>query len=310
MKEPPRISIVGAGNVGATSAAVMVSRRLGEVSLFDVVDGLAAGKAMDINHASVFFHSDRRVTGCDSFRGLAGSDVVVVTAGAPRRAGMKRKDLLQENYTVLAEVGEHIMRFCPDAIVLVVTNPVEMLTWLMKARWPEMRVFGLGCTLDTLRFRFYLAEAACVAAGSVSGVVIGSHDDEMVPLVRHASIGGARADRVLEAQQVRDVVTRTREAGAAVVSLLKTRGSYYAAAYCVAEVVEAIVRDTRAIFPLSVVCGGQYGYEDLCLALPITVGQAGAASLVEIALDDEESVALDHCAAAMRSAMKACQTLA
>ena len=296
----PKISIVGAGAVGATAAAAIAGRRLGDTYLLDVVEGLAAGKAMDINHARAFFHTDSLVTGCRESAELADSNVVVACAGAPRRAGMRRKDLLGENVEVLMGIGRDVMTYCPDAIVLVVTNPVEALTWLMKEAWPHMRVQGLGCSLDTERFRFFLSEAAKVSIDSVSGIVIGCHSDAMVPLVRHATIGGAGVDHVLDSEQIARVVRDTRQAGADIVARLKTRGSYYAASQCVAEIVESFVRDTRAVFPLSVVCDGEYGLHDTCLALPASVGLDDVTGILDIGLTREEREALDLCAAEVR----------
>jgi len=296
----PKVSIIGAGAVGAEAAAAIANRRLGEVFLFDVVEDLAIGKAMDINHARAFFHTDSLVTGSNTPAEMAASDVVVITAGAPRRAGMQRKDLLGENLQVLAAVGRDIMEYCPRAIVLVVTNPVEPLTWLIKEQCPDTRVLGLGCSLDTVRFRFFLSEAAGVSIDSVSGIVIGSHNDAMIPLVRHATIGGAGIDHVLDSSQIARVVRDTRQAGADIVANLKTRGSFYAASQCVAEIVESFVRDTRAVFPLSVVCSGEYGFNDTCLALPASVGLDGVNAILDIGLTKEEREALDLCAAEVR----------
>ncbi len=300
MTERPKISIVGAGNVGSAGAAAIAARRLGSVFLYDIIEDLAFGKAMDINHAGCFFHSDSRVTACRSFDELAGSDVVVIAAGAPRRAGMRRKDLLQENLGALQSTAADIMRFCPHAVVLVVTNPAESLIWFMKQQYPQMRVIGLGCTLDTVRFRFFLAEAAGVSADSVDGIVIGTHDDNMIPLVKHARIGSNRAEETLTSEQISEVVTDTRQAGAVIVGKLKTRGSYYAASCCVAEIVEAVVRDTRKVFPVGIVCDGQYGYHDTCLALPAAVGADGVSEIVIIDLDAEDRKALDFCASEIR----------
>lgn len=302
MADRPRISIVGAGNVGAAGAAAVAMRRLGDVYLYDIVKDLAVGKAMDINQAGVFFHSDSRVTGCDRFDELADSEVVVVAAGAPRRAGMRRRDLLRENLGVLRETAANVMRFCPQAVILVVTNPAEILTSFVKEQWPEARVFGLGCSLDTVRFRFFLAESARTSIDSVNAIVIGSHDDNMIPLVRHATVGGAQAERILPAEQLERIVAHTRRAGAAIVGKLKTRGSWYAASHCIAEIVEAIIRDTRGVFPLGVCCRGEFGYDGVCLALPCAVGSNGIEKVLEIDLDDEERAALDICARTMRDA--------
>jgi malate dehydrogenase len=298
-----KIAVIGAGNVGAASAATMAARGLGRIHLYDAVEGLAVGKAMDINHASPFFHHDASVTGCDSPEELAGADVVVIAAGAPRRAGMSRQDLLGENAAVCDCVGAEILSFCPDAKVLMVTNPVDILTAYVTDRWPEMNVFGLGCMLDTVRLRFLLAEAAGAPVDSVDAMVIGAHNDGMIPLIRHATIGGVAVSDILTDQEIGRVVTETRQAGDRIVSKLKNRGSFYAASHCVAAIVAAIIRDTHHVFPLSVPCRGQYGYSDVCLALPCSVGADGPEGIVELDLNEEEKAALDLCASAVRQAL-------
>lgn len=305
----PRIAIVGAGNVGSASAAAIATRSIGDVHLYDIVEDLAAGKAMDINQAGAFFRSECRVIGCNSFDELAAADIVIITAGAPRSAGMKRKDLLRDNLDVLADVGEKITACCPQAKTLVVTNPADILTWLLHDQCPDLRLFGMGCTLDAVRFRCFLAEAAGVSVDTVGGMVIGSHDDNMVPLVRHATIGGVPVGQILGADDVDEVVRRTRSAGAEIVARLKTRGSFYTASYCIAAIIEAIVHDTRAVFPLSVHCGGAYGYEDACLALPCAMGAAGVESIIEMQLDGNEQAALDVCAAEIREGVRGVRSL-
>lgn len=301
----PKIFIAGAGNVGSASAAAIVMRRLGKVFLYDAVEDLSVGKAMDINHATPFFHSDSRVVGCNDTSELAGADIVILAAGSPRRAGMSRADLLGENLSVLLGLGEQVMARCPQAKVLVVTNPVDTLTGLMKRRWSEMNVFGLGCSLDTPRFRYFLAEEASTSVDSVNGLVIGSHDDNMVPLVSQATIGGLRAASLLSERQIADVVRRLRQAGTDIVARLRTRGSFYAASHTIAEIIEAVVRDTGGVFPLSVYCRGEYGFRDVPLALPCQVGITGIKKVLDVALDSQERQGLGICAEAMAAAMDA-----
>jgi len=298
----PKIFIVGAGNVGGASAAAMAARRLGHIYLYDIVPDLAAGKAMDVNHATPFFHSDCRVVGCNDLKELGDSDVVVLTAGAPRRAGMTRPDLLNENLPALLALGGQLAARCPQAKVLVVTNPADIITCIIKRQLPQLNAFGLGCSLDTVRLRFYLAEAAGASVESVSALVIGSHDDNMIPLVKHATIGGVGVAHLLSESEIRTVVEKTRNAGNDIVGKLKTRGSFYAASHTIAEVVEAVVRNTRGVFPLSVYCTGQYGYRDTCLALPCLAGTNGVEEVLEIALGPDERAALDICASSIAQA--------
>lgn len=303
----PKIAVLGAGNVGAASAAAMAARRLGRIHLYDIVPDLAVGKAMDINQASPFFRSDSRVVGADDPQTMADSDVVVVTAGAPRREGMTRQDLLDENRAVLEDLAVRIARHCPSAKVLVVTNPVDLLTWGVHRACPKLNVFGLGCSLDTLRLRFFLAEAADVSVDAVNAMVIGMHSDLMVPLVGHATIGGVAAGQLLSPEAIAQVVTRTREAGTRIVRRLKTRGSFYAAAWTIAEIVEAVVRHKRGVFPLSVACPEHFGYEGVFLALPALVGSGGVEEVLRVDLDDQEGAGLARCAEHMRRSIAAAE---
>jgi len=298
-----KIAVIGAGNVGAASAAIMAARDLGRIYLYDVLEDLAIGKAMDLNHASPFFHHDARVTGTNAVADLAGADVVVVTAGSPRRTGMTREDLLGENVEVCDAICRDVLSDSPDAKVLIVTNPVDILTTYLKDRRPEANVFGLGCTLDTVRLRFLIAEAAGAPVDSVDAMVIGTHSDRMIPLIRHATVDGRPVRAVLSASEIERVVTATREAGHRIVSKLRNRGSFYAAAHCVSAIVAAIVRDTREVFPLSVQCGGQYGHQGMCLALPCVVGADGPGEVLEVDLDEQEQAALELCAADVQAAI-------
>lgn len=293
----PVISILGAGNVGASCAAALSARRLGDIRLYDCVEDLAEGKAMDVNHATGFFHTDARVTGTHQLpAAVDGADVVVLTAGAPRKQGMKRIDLLARNLEVLAELAGAIHTGCPAAKVLIVSNPVDVLTYAAQEMHPEMNVMGLGCCLDTVRLRFFLAEAAGVSIEAVSAMVIGAHNDDMVPLLDHANIGGMAAWRMLSHQQMDQLAAQTRTAGADIVARLKTRGSYYAASWCVADLVEAIVRNTRKAFPVSLRPAGAYDYDDICLALPAMIGLGGVERILEIELDRDEREQLAVCA--------------
>jgi len=298
-----KISVLGAGNVGGSTAAAIATRRLGEVFLYDAVDGLAEGKAMDISHAAAHFHSISPIRGCGDLDELAGTDVFVVSAGAPRKAGMTRADLLESNLQVLRSLCETVLPASPAATVLIITNPVDVLTAQLSRDWPASVILGLGCSLDTVRLQYFLAAEAEVAVDCVDALVIGTHNNQMVPLVGHARIGGAAATTVLSPEQIQRACDNTRSAGADIVARLKTRGSFYAASYCACEIVEAIVRDTRDVFPLSVPCRGAFGYDDVTLALPCAVGHGGAERILEIDLTAEERTALDACAETVRAAM-------
>jgi len=299
-----KIAVVGAGNVGAAAAAVMASRDLGRIWLYDVAEDLAEGKAMDINHASPFFHHDARVTGTGSPEDLTGADVIVITAGAPRRAGMTRADLLGQNAAVCDAVDAEILSGCPGAKVLIVTNPVDALTTYLNDRRPEMTVFGLGCTLDTARFRFLLAEAAGASVDAVNALVIGAHNDHMIPLIDRATIGGLPARELLSGAQIAHVVEETRRAGHRIVSKLKDRGSFYAAAHCVAAIVASLAANRGHVFPVSAPAEGAYGHDGVALALPCRIGAAGPGDVLPLDLTPNESAALALCAADVRQTLR------
>jgi malate dehydrogenase len=231
---------------------------------------------------------------------MEGSDIVIIAAGFPRSAGMSRLDLLHGNLGVVQSLGANIMSLCPRAHVLVITNPVDVLTCCLKRTWPSMNVFGLGCSLDTLRFRFFIAETLGVSVDSVNGIVIGMHNDMMVPLVKQATAGGIMVTQLMDERSISLIVRRTREAGTAIVEKLKNRSGFYAASNTIGQVVESMVSDKKGIFPLSVHCSGEYGYRDICLALPAITGHGGVERVVEIPLAEDDREALDACARQMR----------
>lgn len=296
----PNILIIGAGSVGAFAAAVMARKQLGTIYLYDIVEDLAVGRAIDINQASPYLYTDTRVIGCNSLDDVPDADVVVITAGYARHAGMTRLDLLNRNREVMDTLGNLITTSFPQAKVLVVTNPVDVLAWYLKHTWPKMNVFGLGCSLDTMRFRYFIAEAVGGSVDCSRGMVIGTHNDDMIPLVNHATVGGVPIRHILDKNTIDRVVQRTRSAGTTITQKLKVHSGFYAAAHVVTQIVESIVFNRLGTFPLSVFCNGEYGYDGISLALPSVVGQNGISRVLEIDLDEEEHAALNVCASAMR----------
>lgn len=296
----PNILIIGAGSVGAFAAAVMARKQLGTIYLYDIVEDLAVGRAIDINQASPYLYTDTRVIGCNSLDDVPDADVVVITAGYARHAGMTRLDLLNRNREVMDTLGNLITTSFPQAKVLVVTNPVDVLAWYLKHTWPKMNVFGLGCSLDTMRFRYFIAEAVGGSVDCSRGMVIGTHNDDMIPLVNHATVGGVPIRHILDKNTIDRVVQRTRSAGTNITQKLKVHSGFYAAAHVVTQIVESIVFNRLGTFPLSVFCNGEYGYDGISLALPSVVGQNGISRVLEIDLDEEEHAALNVCASAMR----------
>jgi len=295
-----KIFMVGAGNVGATAVSVMASKQLGSIFLYDIIEDFAIGKAMDINQSSPFFNSDSRVLGTNTIEDIKGSDIVVVTAGIPRSDGMTRLDLLNKNLEIISDVGSNIMKFCPDSKVLIISNPVDVLTWHLKNTWPDMNVYGLGCSLDTLRFRYFLAESLGVSVDSVNGIVIGTHNNNMIPMIEYATVGGVPVNNLLSDSESERVVENTRTAGTDIVHKLKSRSGFYAAGSVVAQVVESMVFDKNNIFPLSTYCSGEFGYSDICLALPVVVGRDPVPRVVKIELGPERRKAMEICALQMQ----------
>jgi malate dehydrogenase len=295
----PGILVIGAGLVGSSSAASIASRRLGTVFLYDIAQDLALGRAMDINHFLPSRGSDSYVTGCTRLEDAGPVDIVVITAGLARKAGMTRLDLLKYNEEVVSSLAPRLASLCPDARVLLITNPVDVLTWHFKKLCPGMQVFGLGCSLDMVRFRFLIARAAGVSVDSVAAMVIGAHDDSMIPLVRHATIGGIPMDRLLGADDIAGIITMTRTAGSTIVNLMKEHSGHYAAGEIIAQIVESIAQDRGIVFPVSVCLTGEYGYENICLALPCIVDSTGVRKIIELELSEQEKAALNACALSM-----------
>jgi len=305
----PGILVIGAGMVGSSSAASIASRRLGTVYLHDVDADLAAGRAMDINHSLPSRGSDSHVTPCARLEDAGPVHIVVLTAGLARKAGMTRLDLLRHNAGVVGSLAPALSSLWPDARVLLVTNPVDVLTWHLGSLCPGMRVFGLGCSLDMVRFRFLVARAAGVSADSVSAMVIGTHDDSMIPLVRHATVGGFPVDRLLGEEEIARIVAMTRTAGSTIVNLMKEHSGHYAAGEIVAQIVESVAQDRGMVFPVSVRPGGEYGCRDVCLALPCIVNSCGVGKILELDLSPGEKDQLGVCARSMAVRIDSLETL-
>lgn len=294
--ERPRILIIGAGMVGSSSAAAVAARNLGEIFLYDSERDLAPGRAMDINHSLPSMASDSRVNGINSLDEAAGSDIVVITAGLARKAGMTRLDLLRHNASVVSALAPRLAGLCPNARVLLVTNPVDVLTWHLTQLCPGMRVFGLGCALDTVRMRHFIASEARVSVKGIAAMVMGTHDDSMIPLVARASICGIPAATLLGKDAMDRIVASTKTAGSAIVNLMKTHSGHYAAGEVIADIAESMALDQGMVFPVSVCPRGEFGYSGTCLALPCIIDKHGVRQIVEMELDSDEKAMLAVCA--------------
>lgn len=298
----PKVTVVGAGQVGATAAFLMAVKGVADVVLVDVAEGIPQGKALDMMHARSVLRFGPRVSGANDYAATAGSDVIVVTAGIPRKPGMTRDELLATNGGIVRSVVGQAIAASPDAILVCVTNPLDVMTHLAwsVSGLPQERVLGMGGVLDSARFAYFIAEETGAAIDTVDALVVGQHGDAMVPLPRFSTVAGTPLTELLSADRVEEVVRRTIFGGAEVVSLLKTGSAFYAPGASITAMVEAIVGDSHATLPSCVRLTGQYGLDDVFVSVPATLGRAGLVAIPELALNDQELAALQSSAAGVR----------
>jgi len=302
-----KITIVGAGNVGATAAHWLAERELGDIVLVDVpqTEGMPAGKGLDMTEAGPVVGYDTRVTGVTDYGETANSDLVVITAGVARKPGMTREDLIGTNQKIITDVVDKIMAKSPNTILIVVTNPLDTMTYLAKqvSGFPRERVVGQAGVLDSARMRTFIAMELGVSVENTHAFVLGGHGDEMVPLPRYSTVAGVPITDLLPPDRVEAIVERTRKGGGEIVSLLKTGSAYYAPGAAVAQMVEAILKDKKLILPCSAYLQGEYGLKDICFGVPVKLGQNGVEEIVEINLTPEERSALEKSVELIRSTM-------
>jgi malate dehydrogenase len=303
-----KITVVGAGNVGATAAQRLAERELARsIVLVDVIEGVPQGKALDQWEAAPIERFDTRVIGANDYRPAAGSELVVVTAGIARKPGMSRDDLVRTNADIVKQVSLEIRQHCPDAIVVVVSNPLDVMCWVTKqvTGFPRERVIGMAGVLDTARYRAFLAEALDVSVEDIQAMVLGGHGDTMVPLVSYTTVSGIPIAQLLDQATLDKIVQRTRDGGAEIVSYLKTGSAYYAPSAAVTQMVEAIVRDKRRILPCAAWVQGEYGVSGIFLGVPCKLGRNGLERILEVKLSPDEAAALKRSAAAVKETMAA-----
>ncbi len=307
----PFVAIIGAGQVGATSAQRIVEKGLSDVVLFDVVEGVPQGKALDLMQASPLEGHDRRVTGTNDYRDITGADIVVVTAGLPRKPGMSREDLLGLNAKIIREVSLNVKNFAPDSKVIVVTNPLDIMTYLAAkiTGFPSNRVFGMAGILDTARMRYFIAEKLSAVPKTVDAVVLGGHGDLMVPVSSHSKAAGKPLKDLIPAAELAEIEKRTQGGGAEIVALLKTGSAFYAPASSVTEMVRAILKDEKKVLPVCAMLSGEYGLRDLYFGVPAELGKNGVQRIVEIALTPAEKEALTLSAAKVRQGIEEVERL-
>jgi malate dehydrogenase len=297
-----KVSVIGAGNVGATAVYYIAEKNLADIVMVDVVEGLAASKALDYQHAAPLRGYSIQITGTTDFAAIEGSEVVVITAGVARKPGMDRMDLLKTNVAVAKSAAQAIARHAPEAVVIVVTNPLDVicLVALRETGFALKKVVGQAGVLDAARFRYFIAEALQVWPGDVQAMVLGGHGDEMVPLIGHTTVGGLPIGELLEAAAIDHLVQRTRKGGWEIVAHLKTGSAYYAPGASTARMVEAVLKDEKRLLAASVYLRGEYGFRDLFLGVPVILGRGGAERVVELSLTASERQALEASAAAVR----------
>jgi malate dehydrogenase len=298
-----RVTVVGAGFVGATTAMRVVQKGLAEVVLIDIIEGLPQGIALDMKQSSPVEGFEPLITGTNDYADTAGSDVVVITAGLPRQPGMSRMDLLGKNAGIVRSVVDQVKDGSPGAIVIVVTNPLDEMTFLAAeaSGFPKHRVMGMAGVLDSARLRFFIAEELGVSPSSVEAITLGSHGEAMVPLPRHATVEGKPLAELVDDETQERLFERTRDAGAEIVGLLKKGSAYYGPSASVAQMVNAIAGDTKEVLPVCAWTAGEYGISDVYVGLPARLGRGGVEQIVEMDLNDDELAKLREAAEGIRA---------
>jgi len=300
-----KVSVIGAGNVGATAAYFLAAKNFAEVVMVDVVPGMPQGKALDFLHASPSRGYNVTIVGTNDYAAIADSDVVVHTAGIARKPGMDRMDLLRTNVGIAKTAAENIVKYAPNAVVIVVSNPLDVIAMVMARAtgFPRERVVGMAGILDATRFCFFIAEKLGVLPSDVSAMVLGGHGDSMVPVPKYTTVAGFPLAELLSDEEIKQLSDRTRTGGAEVINYLKTGSAYYAPAASAVEMVEAVLKDEKLVAPASALLQGEYGYKDLYLGVPVLLGAGGVEQIYELPLTDDETVALDKSVEAVKKGL-------
>ncbi len=297
-----KVTVVGAGNVGAMTAQRIVERELADVALVDILEGIPQGKALDMLESAPVERFDARIAGSNGYDGTEGSDVVVITAGLPRKPGMTRDDLVLKNQEIVGGVVREVARRSPQAILIVVSNPLDAMCEVARrvSGFPRERVFGMAGILDSARMRWFIAEALGVSVESTHAFVLGGHGDTMVPLPRYSTVGGVPIPELLSKEKLDAIVQRTRDGGAEIVNYYKTGSAYYAPSAAVVEMVDAVIKDKKKILPCAAYLQGEYGLRDVYVGVPVKLGRRGVEEILEIRLLEDEKAALAKSAEAVR----------
>jgi malate dehydrogenase len=292
--EMSKVSIIGAGMTGSTTAHWLAEREIADIVLVDIVEGMPQGKALDLQEAMPVVGKDVTITGSNDYAATAGSDVIVITAGLPRKPGMSRDDLLAANAAIVRKAAEETIKLSPDAIYIILTNPLDVMTYLTwkVTGLPAKRVIGQAGVLDSARMRAFVAMELGVSVENIHCYVMGGHGDEMVPLVRHSNVAGIPLNEVLPSDRLEAIVERTRKGGGEIVSLLKTGSAFYAPAAGITQMVEAVLKNKHLVVPAAAYMNGQYGLKDLYFGAPVQLGRGGVERIIEYNLTDDELAAL------------------
>jgi malate dehydrogenase len=296
-----KVTVVGAGHVGATAAQRLAEKGLSDVVLVDIIEGVPQGKALDLMEAAPIEKHDSQLTGANVYEATAGSDIAIITAGIPRKPGMSRDDLISTNAGIVKQVAQQIAKYSPDCILIIVSNPLDAMCHVAyeASGFPKNRVIGMAGVLDSARFRSFIAMELKVSVENTHAFVLGGHGDTMVPLPRYSTVAGIPITELMPPERISALVDRTANGGAEIVSLLKTGSAYYAPASAAVEMAEAILKDKKKILPCAALLNGEYGYNDLFMGVPVKLGAGGVEEVIQINLTADEKAALNKSAAAV-----------
>jgi malate dehydrogenase len=312
-----KIALIGAGQIGGTLAHLAVLKELGDVVLFDIADGTPQGKSLDLSQSAPVEGFNASIRGTTEYKDIAGADVVIVTAGVPRKPGMSRDDLLEINLKVMEQVGAGIAKYAPDAFVICITNPLDAMVWALQrfSGLPSAKVVGMAGVLDSSRFRYFIAEELNVSVEDVSAFVLGGHGDSMVPLARYSTVAGIPVTDIvkmgwLNKDKLEQIIQRTRDGGAEIVGLLKTGSAFYAPATSAIEMAESYLKDKKRVLPCAAFLKGEYGVKGTYVGVPVVIGAGGAERVVEISLNSNEQKAFEKSVQAVEGLIEACKKIA
>jgi malate dehydrogenase len=306
-----KVTVIGAGNVGATAAQRLAEKELCDVVLIDIIEGVPQGKALDLAEAAPIEKHDARLTGANEYDASEGSDIVIITAGIPRKPGMSRDDLLKTNANIMKDVTQQVVQRSPEAVLIIVSNPLDAMCHVAyeASGFPKNRVLGMAGVLDSARFRTFIAMELDVSVENTHAFVLGGHGDTMVPLPRYSTVAGIPITELMPQERIDALVERTATGGAEIVSLLKTGSAYYAPASAAVEMAESILKDKKKILPCAVYLEGEYGINDLFIGVPVKLGAGGVEEIIQISLTAEEQAALDKSAGAVEELVEALKKL-